>query len=474
MLEQTLADLCRGAEDLDPILHSFKNAQHLRVGVRDILGKDDVRSTHAALADIAEACLQADRRAASTRSWSRSSASRRFSIPSESEPPTAGALQQWQRFADREGDACEPVVLALGKLGGREPNYHSDLDLIFLYEADGNTLGRQRGSHGSTTNRHFFSELGQRVILMMSHLGPHGRLYEVDARLRPTGKSGLLAVPLAAFARYFSEGRGQLWERQALCKARVVLGSPAAAEYAMQAVADAAFGPPWQPEYRDRDPRRCGCGWKRPPRRATSSAAPAARSTSSSSCRCCSSSTAAPIRRSARPARSTRSTRFEAGGYLSSDDADYFRRSYRFQRSIEARIRLMNAAGRHELPDNPEGAGQAGVSAGLRGLERAGRRGGAHVRREPRAVQSASSTRPSATKSPSGSAPAATCGVSYPAMSITASYDSAGSTKILPSPMRPVRAISTILRVTSSARVSSTQSVISTLGRNVCEYSESA
>ena len=58
MLEQTLAELCRGAEDLDPILHSFKNAQHLRVGVRDVLGKDDIRSTHAALADIAEACLK--------------------------------------------------------------------------------------------------------------------------------------------------------------------------------------------------------------------------------------------------------------------------------------------------------------------------------------------------------------------------------------------------------------------------------
>ena len=58
MLEESLAELCKGAEDIDPILHSFKNAQHLRVGVRDMLGKDDIRSTHAALADIAEACLK--------------------------------------------------------------------------------------------------------------------------------------------------------------------------------------------------------------------------------------------------------------------------------------------------------------------------------------------------------------------------------------------------------------------------------
>ena len=313
MLEQTLAELSQGAEDLDPILHSFKNAQHLRVGVRDVLGKDDVRSTHAALADVAEACLKqiaASEYAKLVEKFGEPT----ILIPSESEPPTAGAVQQWQRFADREGDACEPVVLALGKLGGREPNYHSDLDLIFLYEAGGNTLGRQRGSHGSTTNGHFFSELGQRVIRMMSHLGPHGRLYEVDARLRPTGKSGLLAVPIDAFARYFSEGRGQLWERQALCKARVVLGAPAAAEYAMQAVADAAFGPAWTPAVRHRNSRRCGCGSKRTRRSAISSAVPAARSTSSSSCRCCSSSTAAPIasirrpgtRRGARSARSGR------------------------------------------------------------------------------------------------------------------------------------------------------------------------
>src|SRR6185295_13033824 len=58
ILEESLAELCRGAENIDPILHSFKNAQHLRVGVRDVVGKDDIRSTHAALADIAEACIK--------------------------------------------------------------------------------------------------------------------------------------------------------------------------------------------------------------------------------------------------------------------------------------------------------------------------------------------------------------------------------------------------------------------------------
>jgi glutamate-ammonia-ligase adenylyltransferase len=351
MLEQTLAELSRGAEDLDPILHSFKNAQHLRVGVRDVLGKDDVRSTHAALADVAEACLKQIAASEYSRLVEKFGEPT-ILIPSESEPPTDGALQQWQRFADREGDVCEPVVLALGKLGGREPNYHSDLDLIFLYEAGGNTLGRQRGSHGSTTNGHFFSELGQRVIRMMSHLGPHGRLYEVDARLRPTGKSGLLAVPIDAFARYFSEGRGQLWERQSLCKARVVLGTPAAAEYAMQAVADAAFGPAWKSEYateiRAMRMRLEETASERNLKRGSGGTVDIEFLVQMLQLKY---GGADPSIR--RPGTLDALEALQEGGYLSSDNADYFRRSYRFQRSVEARIRLMNAAGRHELPENP-------------------------------------------------------------------------------------------------------------------------
>src|SRR5262245_59880581 len=121
ILEESLAELCKGAEDIDPILHSFKNAQHLRVGVRDVLGKDDVRETHAALADIAEACLKQ----IATREYAR--LSEKFGTPtigrpSDEELANPIVQQLWARYANREGDRCEPVVLALGKLGGREPN----------------------------------------------------------------------------------------------------------------------------------------------------------------------------------------------------------------------------------------------------------------------------------------------------------------------------------------------------------------
>ena len=373
ILEQSLAELSRGAEDLDPILHSFKNAQHLRVGVRDVLGKDDVRSTHEALADIAEACLK--QIAASEYSkLVKKFGEPTILIPSEMEMPGAHAAASraasggtppniatggtppnepiWQRFADREGDVCEPVILALGKLGGREPNYHSDLDLIFLYEAEGNTLGRRRVSSGGTTNGHFFSELGQRVIRMASHLGPHGRLYEVDARLRPTGKSGLLAVPVDAFGRYFSEGRGKIWERQALCKARVIVGSPQAAEYAMEVVARAAFGPPWRREYateiREMRHRLEETASNRNLKRGIGGTVDTEFLVQMLQLK---HGGADPSIR--KPGTLDVLAALQAAGYLSHDDAEYFSRSYRFQRSVEARIRLMNAAGRHELPDNP-------------------------------------------------------------------------------------------------------------------------
>ncbi len=138
--------------------------------------------------------------------------------------------------------------------------------MVFLYEADGVTQHPLRGrSEQSTTNQHFFSELGQRIIKVASQLGPYGRLYEVDARLRPTGKSGALAISLDEFSRYFAEGQGQLWERQALCKARPIYGSPRPAKPPCRPSAgplSATAGSPATPKKSG----GCGRGWRRPRR----------------------------------------------------------------------------------------------------------------------------------------------------------------------------------------------------------------
>jgi glutamate-ammonia-ligase adenylyltransferase len=363
ILEESLAELCRGAENIDPILHSFKNAQHLRVGVRDVVGKDDILSTHAALADIAEACLKQ----IAQRQYDRLVA--KFGMPTIGRP-TDEELKDpivrrfWQHFSPRGGDRCEPVVLALGKLGGREPNYHSDLDLIFLFESGGYTTGRARGPNtpissdssvltgqDATINSHFFSEFGQRLIRVCNQLGPFGRLYEVDARLRPTGKSGSLAVSFDALERYFAEGPAQLWERQALCKARPVFGNEEARRHAMEIVARATFNTPWRPEFateiRQMRARLEENASNRNLKRGSGGTVDTEFLVQMLQLKHGGSDESIRV-----PGTLDALTALQAGGYLSADDAAYFQKSYRFQRSIEARIRLMDATGRHELPDN--------------------------------------------------------------------------------------------------------------------------
>jgi glutamate-ammonia-ligase adenylyltransferase len=161
----------------------------------------------------------------------------RMGVPYLAEGPRA---QQQTRF----------VLLGLGKLGGRELSYHSDLDLLLVYEGDGRT-GPPPGvcrfeQFDLTDNFHFFTEYTQRLIKAVSVLGPMGRLYQVDMRLRPTGKSGSLVLPLTRFRRYYEEGGAQLWERQMLTRARVVYGDPEFGCEVMQAVTEQAFGIRWQ------------------------------------------------------------------------------------------------------------------------------------------------------------------------------------------------------------------------------------
>ncbi len=243
-LRDELAELCRGAtvtgpvapaartNSLDLILHSFQDKELLRIGVRDILGKDDTRATTAALTDLAEALL------CQIALLQYPSLEQRFGTPY-----LAGSDPQ---------RAARYVLLGLGKLGAGELNYHSDLDLVLVYEGDGRTgppAGATRFDRFETTdNIHFFTELAQRIIKAASYQGPLGRLYQIDMRLRPTGKSGALVVPLAEFRHYYGAGGAQLWERQALTRARVVFGDEAFGREVMAAAGEAAFGLAWKPE----------------------------------------------------------------------------------------------------------------------------------------------------------------------------------------------------------------------------------
>ncbi|MBI1903532.1 MAG: bifunctional [glutamate--ammonia ligase]-adenylyl-L-tyrosine phosphorylase/[glutamate--ammonia-ligase] adenylyltransferase [Planctomycetia bacterium] len=147
-LRRTITELCRGAEDLQPILHSFKNTQQLHIGVRDILAKEDIDATTQALTDVAQVCLEQIARDEYEKLVAR------LGRPTIGPPAEEGAPPH-----PRQGQPCELIVLALGKFGGGELGYHSDLDVIFLYDAEGMTVPQARGA-SPTTNGHFFNELG--------------------------------------------------------------------------------------------------------------------------------------------------------------------------------------------------------------------------------------------------------------------------------------------------------------------------
>src|SRR5262245_12025423 len=143
----------------------------------------------------------------------------------------------------RFGDAGPHAVLAMGKLGGREMSYHSDLDLVVVYAGEGRTTGPKSLDHYE-----YFTEFARRLIKALSHHSPLGRLYAVDMRLRPTGQSGSLVVPLEEFRRYYEPGGGaQVWERLSLTRARPVHGDPAFAAEVTAGVRTAMFAIPWGP-----------------------------------------------------------------------------------------------------------------------------------------------------------------------------------------------------------------------------------
>ncbi|HEU4593675.1 MAG TPA: hypothetical protein VFS10_00810 [Pyrinomonadaceae bacterium] len=118
--------------------------------------------------------------------------------------------------------AASFCVVALGKLGSRELNYSSDIDLLFLYSDDGETTGK--GERGVVTNREFFEKLAARVARTVGQQTGEGAAYRVDLRLRPHGRDGALACSLAEALSYY-RARAHAWELQALIRSRASAGS---------------------------------------------------------------------------------------------------------------------------------------------------------------------------------------------------------------------------------------------------------
>ncbi len=324
-----LHELCRGAEDIEPILHSFKNARHLNVGVRDILGKESITDTHRALSDIADVCLH------QMVDWHYGQLVKRFGVPTTS-----------------EGVACRFGVVALGKLGAREPNYHSDITLVFLYDSDGTTRPLGTGRHHEPISaEYFFLQLAQKVAQASNRVWRSGRLYETKNWMISPSRNTTIAWRLDEFKRFFVESNELALQRQQLCNARCILGEPTFHRAIDSSIASIVRDHPWT--------------------ESDSELALNARSQLEK--------TAGPrnIKRgvggtmdveyivqlvmlrnvSSIPEVFVAGTpeaieRLRVAGLLEAKDADAMKEGYNFLRGVESGLRLMNTQARHDLPDS--------------------------------------------------------------------------------------------------------------------------
>lgn len=179
------------------VLRRFKRRELLAIGARDLLRKASVEQTAAALSTLAEVLIAGAYRAC------------------------ADALRR-MHGEPRGGFA----VLAMGKLGGGELNFSSDVDLLYVCGADaGSTTGAKAGGRSTRIPAEaYFRQLAQALTAALADVTNEGYLFRVDLRLRPEGKSGRIVESLERCRRYYRGTRGEAWERLALIKAAPVAG----------------------------------------------------------------------------------------------------------------------------------------------------------------------------------------------------------------------------------------------------------
>lgn len=129
--------------------------------------------------------------------------------------------ERWGEALFENGTPMPLMVLAMGKLGGHELNFSSDIDLIFCYPEKGETQGGKR----SLDHEVYFTRIAQGLIKLLGHQTVDGQAYRIDMRLRPFGQSGPMVTSLSALEDYYQE-QGRNWERYALVKARVLNAGP--------------------------------------------------------------------------------------------------------------------------------------------------------------------------------------------------------------------------------------------------------
>jgi [glutamine synthetase] adenylyltransferase / [glutamine synthetase]-adenylyl-L-tyrosine phosphorylase len=212
----TVLNQADGFEEQLDAMRRYRHEEFLRIGMNDIHGKMKQPEVALQLTNLAEVCLDAACCLAT------------------------GELARFGRpmVAAEDGSVHEAgfAIVAMGKLGGLELNYHSDLDIIYIYDGQGMTDGEK-----SITNREYFAKLGQKIILVLTTQTREGYVYKIDTRLRPSGNAGPLVTSLESFQSYHGT-ESQIWERQALTKARVTYGAPQLKAAIEQVIEHAVYG----------------------------------------------------------------------------------------------------------------------------------------------------------------------------------------------------------------------------------------
>ena len=176
----------------------------LWVAFRDLNGKADLQEVTQALSHFAEIAVSA------SIAFIREDLKNRFGLP-------------WSASTQSE---MPLMVVGMGKLGGLELNLSSDIDLIFLYEHEGETVGGPK----SLSNHEWFTRLGQRLIKLLAEHDANGFVFRVDMRLRPNGNSGPLVCSLDMLEEYLMV-QGREWERYAWIKGRLIAPLPESPDF---------------------------------------------------------------------------------------------------------------------------------------------------------------------------------------------------------------------------------------------------
>jgi glutamate-ammonia-ligase adenylyltransferase len=177
-------------------LRRFRQREMVRVAWRDLAGHARCEGTLSDLSHIADAAV---------------AAAHAFAL--------RGLVERYGEPVGEAGEPQELLVLGMGKLGGGELNFSSDIDLVYLFPAAGETRGRR-----PVSNEEFFTRLGRAVIRLLDAITPEGFVFRVDLRLRPFGDSGPLVASFAFFESYLQQ-HGRDWERYAYVKARAITGA---------------------------------------------------------------------------------------------------------------------------------------------------------------------------------------------------------------------------------------------------------